>query len=368
MTDYYIGLMSGSSVDGVDAVLVDFSAPQPQLIASHQHPIPADLRQQLLELTQPQTNELHQVAELDNRLGHLFADAVVTLLNRAAFPAHRVRAIGSHGQTIRHHPYPPYPYTLQIGDPTVIAARTGITTVADFRRGDMAQGGQGAPFAPVFHAHVLHNAQENRAIVNIGGIANVTLLAKGSTQALQGFDTGPGNGLLDSWTQLHLQQPYDADGAWAAQGKVQNVLLAKLLDHPFFKLLPPKSTGRDQFNLLWLNGIPGIHEYQLHDVQSTLAELTAITIADAIKNLPIPVDRIILCGGGVHNIHLVKRLALLCPTPVNASDEFGIPADWLEGLLFAWLAQQALQRRPVDLTHITGAAKPTILGGIYFAS
>jgi anhydro-N-acetylmuramic acid kinase len=367
MAQLYLGLMSGTSVNGIDAALVDLSDSTPKLIASHHHDMPADIRESALQLTQPQANELHKLYELDNRLGHLFADSALAVLKKANITADKVLAIGSHGQTIRHQPNNQYPYTVQIGDPNIIAARTGITTVADFRRRDIANGGQGAPFAPVFHAHVLSDQKENRAIVNIGGIANVTVLPAQSNQATQGFDTGPGNGLMDNWAQLHLNQPYDKDGAWAAEGKVQEALLTKLQLHPFFKLAPPKSTGRDHFNLQWLNTIEQISQFQPQDVQATLTELTAITIIDAIKNFSTPIDRIILCGGGVHNTYLVKRLQALSENiPVNISDEYGASADWMEAMLFAWLAQQTMQQKALDLTAVTGASKAAILGGIYF--
>jgi anhydro-N-acetylmuramic acid kinase len=369
--ELYIGLMSGTSVDGIDAALVDFSNATPQLIATHAHPIPQDIRQIALSLTQVQNNEVHQLLELDHRFGHLFADASLELLKKTTLKPNEINAIGSHGQTIRHQPNHQYPYALQIGDPNIIAARTGITTIADFRRRDIANGGQGAPFAPIFHAHVLSDKNENRAVVNIGGIANVTLLQANSKAPLLGFDTGPGNGLMDSWVHQHLNQSYDKNGEWAAAGKVIPELLAALLAHPYFQAAPPKSTGRDHFNLSWLQNVLENLDCNQHDealnIQATLAELTAISITTAIKSLPIEVERIILCGGGVHNTHLVKRIQTLAsPVFVNISDKFGVSADWLEAELFAWLAQQTLYKIPLDLTRVTGAGKPAILGGVYW--
>ncbi|MFI4954826.1 MAG: anhydro-N-acetylmuramic acid kinase [Gammaproteobacteria bacterium] len=356
----------------MDVALVDFSGTLPQLLASHDHPIPEAMRLAALNATQPRPNEVHELFVLDHQYGHLFAEATLALLKKSPVAAHQVRAIGSHGQTIRHQPNHQYPYTIQIGDPNIIAALTGITTIADFRRRDIANGGQGAPFAPIFHAHVLSDEQENRAVVNIGGIANVTLLAKGSHQAQLGFDTGPGNGLIDSWIQRHLNQPYDKNGEWAAQGTVITELLAALLEHPYFQQAAPKSTGRDHFNLQWLEQTIQDSGFQrseeLENIQATLTELTAISIANAIQQLPMPINRIILCGGGAHNTYLVKRIqALAAPIPVNISDEFGVSADWLEAELFAWLAQQTLHKHPLDLTKVTGASKPAILGGIYWS-
>lgn len=369
MQELYIGMMSGTSVNSIDAVVVDLSTPQLQLIAIHEHPIPEAIRIETLRHMQPQANEMHTLYVLDHQFGHLFAQAALALLTQAELTAQQIRAIGSHGQTIRHYPFPPIPYTIQIGDPNIIAAQTGITTVADFRRRDIANGGQGAPLAPLFHAHLFSTTEENRAIVNIGGIANVTLLPKGIQQAQLGFDTGPGNGLLDSWIHLHLNQTYDKNGAWAAQGNVIPKLLTLLLSHPYFKQPAPKSTGRDHFHLTWLQQIIATAGYATAnpvDIQSTLIELTAISITEAIQHLPLSVNRIILCGGGVHNSYLVHRIqALADPIPVHRTDEFGIPADWLEAELFAWLAQQAINQRPLDFTKITGASKPAILGGIY---
>lgn len=366
MSELYIGLMSGTSADGIDAALVDFSNTSPKLIATHAHPLPPEIRTAILELMTPQADEIHKLCELDHRLGNLFAEAALILLQQVNISADEIKAIGSHGQTIRHQPDTAYPYTLQIADPNIIAARTNITTVADFRRRDMANGGQGAPFAPVFHAHVLSDKKENRAVVNLGGIANVTLLQADTNQAMSGFDTGPGNGLLDSWAQLHIQQAYDKDGAWAAQGKLIPELLTELLKHPFLKLTPPKSTGRDHFNVTWLNTILKENDFSAQDVQNTLTEFTATVIIHAIIQLPISVDRIILCGGGVHNIYLVQRLQALSQNiHVDISDQYGIAADWLEAMLLAWLAQQTIQQKTLDLRTITGAHKPAILGGVY---
>lgn len=367
MPELYIGLISGTSADGIDAALVDFSqTTTPTLIATHAHPLPAEIRAAILELNTPQPNEIHKLCALDHRLGHLFADATLTLLQQANISADKIKAIGSHGQTIRHQPDTAYPYTLQIADPNIIAARTEITTVADFRRRDMANGGQGAPFAAVFHAHMLSDKKENRAVVNIGGIANVTFLQANTNQPMLGFDTGPGNGLLDSWAQLHLQQAYDKNGAWATQGKLIPALLIELLKHPFLKLAAPKSTGRDHFNLAWLNTVLKEKNFNAQDVQNTLTEFTATTIIDAINNIPIPVNRIILCGGGVHNAYLVQCLQTLNQNiPVDISDQYGVSADWLEAMLFAWLAQQTIQQKALVLCAVTGASKPAILGGIY---
>lgn len=365
MSELYIGLMSGTSVDGIDAALVDLQNSKPKLLATHAHDIPPAIQSAAKALAVPQENEIHKMYEVDHQLGHLFAEAALALLQKANLSATEVRAIGSHGQTIRHQPNHHYPYAIQIGDPNIIAARTGITTIADFRRRDIANGGQGAPFAPVFHAHVLADKSENRAVVNIGGIANITLLAAGQKSPLMGYDTGPGNGLLDSFAVLHLHKSYDNNGEWAASGHVNAELLAALLAHPYFAQQPPKSTGRDHFHLSWLNSVLP-KDILPADVQRTLLELTAVSIADAMRKAPLKVGRVLLCGGGAHNRFLVERIrVLLEPIPVNSTEDYGVSVDYLEAMLFAWLAQQTLNHKEVDLMSVTGAKKPSILGGIY---
>ncbi|HQQ64138.1 MAG TPA: anhydro-N-acetylmuramic acid kinase [Pseudomonadales bacterium] len=365
-SDLYIGLMSGTSLDAIDAALVSFSDQHPPvLLHAVNHPIPETIRQTVEQLTQPGHNEINRLGGLDIKLGLLFADAVRSLLDQSNHKADEICAIGSHGQTIRHMPLGQEPFTLQAGDPNTIAFNTGITTVADFRRMDMAAGGQGAPLVPAFHDAVLRVGHENRAIVNIGGIANVTILADG--EPVQGFDTGPGNVLLNSWIQKQRREPFDQDGAWAASGTCHEELLSTLLSHPFIDLPAPKSTGREDFHPAWLESVLSTQErIRAEDVQRTLAEFTARSIADAIAGLAIPVGRVLLCGGGSHNRLLRTRIEQLLPVQKHGSTtDFGIDADWLEAMAFAWLAKQRLDGRSGNIPCATGANRSCILGGIY---
>ena len=361
MNELYMGLMSGTSADGIDAALVDFNTLQPKLIATHYNEFTPKLRQTVLDICRPGHDEINRLGELDILLGKEFARAANTLLQHHHINPKHIRAIGSHGQTIRHHPQ--RQFTLQIGDPNIIAAETGITTVADFRRRDMAYGGQGAPLVPAFHQHIFSKKNTHRAVVNIGGIANITLL----TSSVLGFDTGPGNTLLDAWTEKHLQQRCDKNGAWAAQGILNPSLLKNLLDDPFFKLPPPKSTGREYFNLMWLEKyLPA--NLSAIDVQTTLVELTACSIISAIKNY-LSTGEILICGGGIHNAFLLERLKTLAdPLSVHSTEQAGINPDWVEAIAFAWLAKQTLDKKPGNLIAVTGAKQPTILGGVYYAN
>lgn len=366
-SDIYVGLMSGTSLDGIDAVLVDFAAARPEIIASYFHPIIPSLRESLLALTLPGENEIEQMGQVDRELGRTFAEAVMALLVSTKTPAHRVRAIGSHGQTIRHRPDSSFPFTLQIGDPNTIAELTGITTIADFRRRDMAAGGQGAPLVPAFHATLLGQSMtemETRVVLNIGGIANITLLTGRGEVA--GYDTGPGNLLLDGWCQRELGEPYDQDGRWARSGALLPQLLEKLQEEPYFSKPAPKSSGRELFNLGWLTErLNGDEEGA--DVAATLVELTATTIGDAIKKEGC-FDEIVVCGGGAANAYLMERLtSLLHECRVVASDAHGIPHEWVEATAFAWLARETLNRRSGSLPAVTGARGGRILGGIYQA-
>lgn len=383
MTTLYIGMISGTSVDGIDAALVDFSTATPKLIETHSEKIPAELKTAALTFHASGENELDRLGAADVQLGRLFAQAANNLLKKAKINSNAVIAIGSHGQNIRHRPTGEFPFTLQIGDPNIIAELTDITTVADFRRRDIAAGGQGAPFAPLFHDQVLRSKTHNRAIVNIGGIANVSLLtaARGDAEAdpflldkkvpqrqdperIIGFDTGPGNGLLDAWIKQHKNKEYDQNGAWAASGKIDTNLLEKLLVDPYFKKPAPKSTGREYFNLSWLNKY--LDKQNAADVQATLVELTALTIIEAIQNSGCKNGEIVICGGGTHNQYLMQRLKDLAKEfTVITTDNLGIPADWIEAMLFAWLAKQTMEHVKVDTRSITGAKHPVILGGIY---
>lgn len=367
MPERYIGLMSGSSLDGIDAVLVSYESSSPQLEAQLVYPLESQLIDELDALTRSGNDELARLCRADVLLGECFANAVMNLLDQARIAASEIRAIGSHGQTVRHYPDTPTPSTLQIGDPNIIAERTGITTVADFRRRDMAAGGQGAPLVPAFHQTVLHDPNHDRVVVNIGGIANLTLLPAKLESGISGFDTGPGNALLDAWIKRQRNEAYDYLGKWAASGKVHPELLTALMGEPYFFHPAPKSTGRDIFNLNWVtNCWPTLAELPPADVQATLLELTAVTIADAIQQAkPVP-DQVLVCGGGVHNISLLQRLNALLPAQqVFSTKEFGLDPDWIEAMAFAWLARQTLHHQAGNLPAVTGAKHPVVLGGIY---
>ena len=363
MNKLYIGLMSGTSADGIDAALVDFSDTHPQLLATHYTKFTPEIRRYILDLCQPGDNEINRLGELDAELGKEFAITANTLLKQNQLNKEQVCAIGSHGQTIRHHPK--RNFTLQIGDPNIIASETGITTVADFRRRDIALGGQGAPLVPAFHAAIFRSPTVNRIVVNIGGMANITLLPADDSQPIHGFDTGPGNTLLDAWIEKHLHEPRDTDGNWARQGQIDNDLLQALLKDPFFSLKAPKSTGREYFNLEWL-------EKQLPtsikpiDVQATLVELTAQSIIAAIKQY-CSSGEIILCGGGAHNTFLMEQLRKAgSHYSIESTQKFGISPDWIEAMAFAWLAKQTLAKQSGNIKTVTGAKEASILGGVYF--
>lgn len=371
MSDLFIGLMSGTSLDGIDAALVDFSHHKPNVIATHYTPHSAPLRAQILALCQPGENEIQRMGELDIILGKAFGLAVNELLSKQKLSAQDIVAIGSHGQTIRHHPHQPHAFTLQIGDPNTIAAETGITTVADFRRKDIALGGHGAPLVPAFHQHLFANAKHNLAIVNIGGIANVTLLPVNQPENIIGFDTGPGNVLLDAWIQLHKNDTHDKDGAWGASGQVDQPLLANMLKDTFFQTPPPKSTGREYFNLTWLNQQLALRAASLSpaDIQATLTELTAQSILNEIKKHFAQAE-ILICGGGVKNTLLMSRLTQLGKQDysIASTQMYGVDPDWMEAMAFAWLAQQTLKQQSGNLPSVTGAKQKAVLGGIYYAN
>ena len=355
--------MSGTSLDGIDAVLVDFGQPQPLLLAKYYLPFDGALKGDLLALHLPAPNELHQAQVVGNRLARLYAAAVATLLAQSKSSNHEVKAIGCHGQTIRH--CPEHGYTLQIGNAALLAELSGITTVSDFRSRDIAAGGQGAPLVPAFHDKVLRHPDIHRAIVNIGGISNLTDLPP--LAATTGFDCGPGNLLLDAWCMQHTGKPYDDNGAWAASGILLPALLKQMLDEPFFALPPPRSTGRDLFNMSWLQGKLTGGE-RVEDVQATLLELTCRTIAQSIRQYCGGAKEIYLCGGGAHNKALRNRLAaLLAGCNIQTTNDLGLDGDYLEAIAFAWLAQQTLHGRPANLPLVTGAKHPCVLGAIYHA-
>ncbi|WP_454693103.1 anhydro-N-acetylmuramic acid kinase [Achromobacter aegrifaciens] len=361
----YIGLMSGTSVDGVDGVLVRLDDGQaPAVLASASLSMPADLRRELLALNLSGDDELARAALAANGLARLYAQAVAALLQQAGIQAGDVTAIGAHGQTVRHRP--DLGYTVQLNAPALLAELAGIDVVADFRSRDVAAGGQGAPLVPPFHAAIF-GAPQGRAVLNLGGIANVTLLEPG--QAPRGFDTGPANVLLDGWCQRHLGQPYDADGRWAATGQVLAALLEQLIaSEPWFALPPPKSTGRDLFNMQWLDDRLATFDGPKpapQDVQATLQRLTARTVANAVDAAAAGTQEVFVCGGGARNPGLMRELAYCLQRPVRATDALGVPAQEVEALAFAWLAQAFVQRRPAGLPAVTGARGARILGALY---
>lgn len=368
-TAYYIGLMSGTSIDAIDAALIALSDDHLELIATHTTAIPPPLKTQLFNLNFAQHNDLHLMAELDYQLGHLFADAVLALLKQQQFAAENISAIGCHGQTIRHQPNHHFPYTLQIGNPHIVAAKTGITVVSDFRRRDLAVGGQGAPLVPAFHRFLNRNKKNDVAFVNIGGIANITYLPI-QTDYVLGFDSGPGNTLMDQWCQQHLPQAYDQDGKWAGSAEADETLLKLFLGDPYFKLPPPKSTGVDYFNLAWLNNFLQRCSQTLAPatVQATLLELTAVSIAQALTTVASEIHNLYLyvCGGGAYNKRLLQRLQHhLKNVTVTTTDDLGIAPQWVEAACFAWLAHQTLTQQPANVPSVTGAKRPVILGAVY---
>lgn len=353
--------MSGTSLDGIDAVLVDLSQPRIKQLAKYYLPFDHALRKDLLALHLPARNELHQAQIIGNHLARLYALAAKELLDLASLTAAEISAIGCHGQTVRH--CPEHGYTLQIGNAALLAELTNITVINDFRNRDIAAGGQGAPLVPAFHDKILRHPDIHRVIVNIGGISNLTNLAPG--QSTSGFDCGPGNLLMDAWCMRHLNKPYDKDGEWAATGEVITALLDKIVAEPFFSQPPPKSSGRDLFNHAWLNSKLQGNEPPA-DVQATLLELTCLTISSAVQQHCVGATEIYLCGGGAHNQTLLNRLALLLPNcNVQTTNTLGIDGDFLEAIAFAWLAQQTLNGKPANLPLVTGAKHPCILGAIY---
>lgn len=363
-----IGLMSGTSIDGVDAALVDFDDQgRPSILATSFVPYDEPLRQQLHDLCHQPDQSGEITNEVDQRLVAEFARAVDDLLRQGGLNREQVGAIGSHGQTIDHRPDAIRPYSRQIGDPQRLADNTGMTTIGDFRTADIMAGGQGAPLAPALHNACFRSADESRVILNIGGIANITLLSKHDHDPVIGFDTGPGNTLLDYWTRLHLGQNYDRDGAWAASGQVDQVLLDSMLAEPYFALSPPKSTGRELFNPDWLTDKlnAGGGNPEPADVQATMAELTVIAIGDAIERYASDTSAVYVCGGGSHNGHLMQRLgSVLDQRHLATTAELGIGPDWVEAVTFAWLAWQTLSGRPGNLPSVTGAREAVVLGEI----
>ena len=365
MDELYIGLMSGTSLDGIDAALVNL-ADGFSCIETLYEPYSPDLRTRLANLVSTQSCHFSDLLETDNQVAIVQTLAVKKLLAKAKLNADRITAIGFHGQTLFHHPLGEYGNTLQIGNPGFVAEHTGITTVSDFRRRDMAVGGQGAPFAPAFHEFLFRKPGIPRVVVNIGGIANITILPGDANQAITGFDTGPGNCLLNDWYAQHHSAQYDAQGSWASTGKCNHTALKTLLADEYFGLPIPKSTGREYFHLNWLARHLNIKELKPEDMQATLLELTCQTIALAINKFARPTQEVYVCGGGVHNELLYATLQKqLAPIKVETTAKIGLDPDWVEACAFAWFAQQTINHKPLKLQSITGAKRNCIAGAIY---
>ncbi|TCV99756.1 anhydro-N-acetylmuramic acid kinase [Biostraticola tofi] len=363
-TGRYIGVMSGTSLDGIDVVLVAIDEHTVAQQCSYCHPIPADAKQQILAICQGQPTTLSTLGQLDTRLGRLLGEAVLALMAQAGVQPRDITAIGCHGQTVWHEPEAGYPCTMQIGDNNQVAALTGITTVGDFRRRDMALGGQGAPLVPGFHHALLSHPDERRMVLNIGGIANLSLLLPGLP--IRGYDTGPGNMLMDAWIWRNKGKPYDKDAAWGLSGRLHQGLLSAMLSDGYFALPAPKSTGREHFNLSWLNHLLTRYPSTApEDVQATLGELTAMTVADQVL-LAGGCEHLLVCGGGARNPLVMARLSALLPgIEVSPTDKFGVSGDDMEAMAFAWLAFRTLSGLPGNLPSVTGARAETVLGAIY---
>jgi len=365
MSDYYVGLMSGTSMDGIDAALVSFGGASVDIHATHSEPYPQDLRDALLTaIREPLDVVLDPSGELDRRVGECFLDAALAVIEESGVSRREIVAIGSHGQTLRHQPNAVEPFSLQIGDAKIIAAGTGTTSVANFRAADIAAGGQGAPLVPPFHQWLFACADSNRVVVNIGGIANITVLPAGVSGVL-GFDTGPGNGLMDAWVSRHLRKAFDHAGEWAASGIIIGPLLDDFCGDPYFQLRPPKSTGFEYFNPKWLRRFEVDH-FDPADVQATLCELSAATIATAINEYTENTQEVFVCGGGVHNTELMRRLSHYLSTAVVSSTlAAGLDPDWVEAAAFAWLAMRTMNGESGNLPSVTGATHKVVLGDIH---
>ena len=376
MYDHFIGLMSGTSLDGADGVLVDFSDDTLRVVAAATEPFTDSFRAELLALNAPTDNELHRAARAGTQLAAVYARVVHQLLEQAAIQGvagSQIEAIGAHGQTVRHLPKRTSDessgagYTIQLNNPSLLAELTGIDVVADFRGRDVAAGGQGAPLVPAFHQSVFGRADTAVTVLNLGGIANLSVLPANAQADILGFDCGPGNALMDAWCQQHTGQSFDAGGAWAASGKLLPALLVSLLNEPYFSAPPPKSTGRDLFSLAWLAGKLGPFSAERpQDIQNTLTELTASACISSVTNYGKDSAELVVCGGGAFNTHLMRRLQAGLPAMrVRSSDAHGLPPLQVEAAAFAWLARQAVRRQPGNLTSVTGAAGPRVLGAIY---
>ncbi len=367
MSSTYLGLISGTSADGVDACAVSFGDDQqPELHACLTLAYDEELRQKIFAV-QNTPISIDEFGELDTRIGEHFAHTAAQLIDKLAIDSTSIVAIGSHGQTLKHRPDCNYPYSMQLGNPSLIAERTKITTVAHFRQKDIAAGGQGAPLVPAFH-HAWLGHLENTALLNLGGIANLSLWDDSLPPTIKGFDTGPANTLIDAWCSRHLNQPYDDDGLWARDGNIDTDLLTKLLKHDYFQQPAPKSTHIDQFSIQWLDGVlsTGV-KIDPQDIAATLVELTAISVQQALRQSSVTIDRVIVCGGGCKNSLLMERLRQrLEPVSLEVSESYGIGADWVEATAFAWLAKQTLSKRAGNIPAVTGALHACICGGIFY--
>ncbi len=361
--EHYVGIMSGTSLDGVDAVVASFSEAQPVVLGHVCATLPSALRTTLLGLNVAQGyDELNRSALAGVELARLYAEVALNVIQQSGLPSSRIRAIGCHGQTVRHRPE--QGFTLQLGNGALLAELTGVTVVTDFRSRDIAAGGQGAPLVPAFHDAMFRSPIHSRIILNLGGFSNLTVLQPG--HETRGYDCGPANVLLDGWAQRHLGQPFDSDGAWGRSGTIAPALLSALLAHPYFLRTPPKSTGRDEFHLDWLEGLHEMRGISPQDVQATLAELTAQTVADCIATEGCEGLEIYCCGGGAKNRALIERLQVLLPKArVRLTDVLGIPATLVEATAFAWLARELLHHRSASLPTVTGARNKVLLGAIY---
>ena len=363
---YYIGLMSGTSVDGIDAVLVKDENNSLNMVSNHSMEFPEDLKNDIEELLKTFEIHLQKLGEIDHRLGCCYAECVNGLLKRASVDPKDIAAVGCHGQTVFHDPRSKYPFTMQIGDANIIAAKTGIKTVNDFRRMDVALGGDGAPLAPAFHAGYLSSDSEKRIILNLGGIANITILDSDKGDVI-GFDTGPANCLMDLWIQKCKGLSYDANGEWANTGNVEETLLNAMLKNYYFTLPAPKSTGKELFNLEWLNSVlKEFAEVSEIDVQATLCELTAKSVAGEILKYCHETEAVYSCGGGAYNKHLQSRLGFYLPgVKISSTDELGVPVQWVEAIAFAWLTKRRIEEKSGNLPSVTGAVKEAVLGAVY---
>ncbi len=366
--ELYIGVMSGTSMDGVDTALVSIEDTRITLLAHDEFPMPDDLKARLLEVCIGQKTDLIAIGELDHQLGHLFADAVLQLLEKSGTPASSVTAIGNHGQTVFHQPTGESPFTMQLGDANIIAAKTQIQTVADFRRKDMALGGQGAPLVPAFHHTIFHPRDSSVVVLNIGGISNISVLRP--NKPTLGYDTGPGNMLMDAWVDKHTSDKFDRNAQFALKGQLNQALLEQLLSESYLSQLPPKSTGRELFNLPWLEQqLTEFEKLAAEDVQCTLCEYTALTIANEVETYRLGNQpALYVCGGGTRNPLLMKRLSELLPSwEVESTTSKGVDADYMEAMAFAWLAQRHVHQLPSNLPEVTGASRAASLGVLYRA-